>query len=332
VVAFHRVAPLAIVRPGRSSNLVLRRRQSAPPVGERRRRRRALGRQREAATDPRRDVAQRASKLAPSSKRPRRSDPRIGQILLKTAPLLTSLQATSAIHLATQDDAKIPRNVTATHRTHAATLLQAQIGLHELELLLGQLRHTGFRRQLSAPANRAGKPAPRPSRSGGRVKRATRPGGRSRGAGPCLPARAPVRSITALPPPPAVKLSPGHPRRHACSVRSTTPELAVREYRFGALNPRPTSATTPAPIARRVPTKHWRSPDINVSAVSHAVARHAGSIRAAESTRSTRVRYPSAELFSWSKPPRLPYRLGDLPPAPSAAASTSPRPTSERAR
>ena len=66
-------------------------------------------------------------------------DPRIGQILLKTDAVLTSLQATTR-NLATTMP-KITENVTATTDAMPATLLQAQIAAHELELLLGQLRH-----------------------------------------------------------------------------------------------------------------------------------------------------------------------------------------------
>jgi phospholipid/cholesterol/gamma-HCH transport system substrate-binding protein len=66
-------------------------------------------------------------------------DPRIGQILLKTDSVLTSLQATTR-NLATTMP-KITENVTATTDAMPATLLQAQIAAHELELLLAQLRH-----------------------------------------------------------------------------------------------------------------------------------------------------------------------------------------------
>jgi len=66
-------------------------------------------------------------------------DPRIGQILVKTDSVLTSLQATTR-NLATTMP-KITENVTATTDAMPATLLQAQIAAHELELLLGQLRH-----------------------------------------------------------------------------------------------------------------------------------------------------------------------------------------------
>jgi phospholipid/cholesterol/gamma-HCH transport system substrate-binding protein len=65
-------------------------------------------------------------------------DPRIGQILLKTDSVLTSLQATTR-NLAAATP-RITDNVTATTDALPATLLQAQITAHELELLLDQLR------------------------------------------------------------------------------------------------------------------------------------------------------------------------------------------------
>ena len=83
-------------------------------------------------------------------------DPRIGQILLKTDSVLTSLQATTR-NLATTMP-KITENVTATTDAMPATLLQAQIAAHELELLLGQLRHNwlfgGSGGAPTAPASR----------------------------------------------------------------------------------------------------------------------------------------------------------------------------------
>jgi phospholipid/cholesterol/gamma-HCH transport system substrate-binding protein len=66
-------------------------------------------------------------------------DPRIGQILLKTDSVLTSLQVTTR-NLATATP-KLTENLTAATDAMPATLLQAQIAAHELELLLGQLRH-----------------------------------------------------------------------------------------------------------------------------------------------------------------------------------------------
>ena len=83
-------------------------------------------------------------------------DPRIGQILVKTELVLTSLQATTR-NLATSLP-KITENVTATTDAMPATLLQAQIAAHELELLLGQLRHNwlfgGSGGAPTAPASR----------------------------------------------------------------------------------------------------------------------------------------------------------------------------------
>jgi phospholipid/cholesterol/gamma-HCH transport system substrate-binding protein len=83
-------------------------------------------------------------------------DPRIGQILVKTDSVLTSLQATTR-NLATTMP-KITENVTATTDAMPATLLQAQIAAHELELLLGQLRHNwlfgGSGGAPTAPASR----------------------------------------------------------------------------------------------------------------------------------------------------------------------------------
>ncbi|MEA2814124.1 MAG: phospholipid/cholesterol/gamma-HCH transport system substrate-binding protein [Rhodospirillaceae bacterium] len=86
-------------------------------------------------------------------------DPRIGQILLKTDSVLTSLQATTR-NLATTMP-KITENVTATTDAMPATLLQAQIAAHELELLLGQLRHNWlFGGSGGAPTAPAGRRAP----------------------------------------------------------------------------------------------------------------------------------------------------------------------------
>ncbi len=86
-------------------------------------------------------------------------DPRIGQILLKTDSVLTSLQATTR-NLATTMP-KITENVTATTDAMPATLLQAQIAAHELELLLGQLRHNWlFGGSGGAPAAPASRRAP----------------------------------------------------------------------------------------------------------------------------------------------------------------------------
>jgi phospholipid/cholesterol/gamma-HCH transport system substrate-binding protein len=86
-------------------------------------------------------------------------DPRIGQILVKTDSVLTSLQTTTR-NLATTMP-KITENVTATTDAMPATLLQAQIAAHELELLLGQLRHNWlFGGSGGAPAAPASRRAP----------------------------------------------------------------------------------------------------------------------------------------------------------------------------
>jgi phospholipid/cholesterol/gamma-HCH transport system substrate-binding protein len=85
-------------------------------------------------------------------------DPRIGQILLKTDAVLTSLQTTTR-NLATTMP-KITGNVTDATDALPATLLQAQITAHELELLLGQLRNNwlfggGGSPPATAPSRRA---------------------------------------------------------------------------------------------------------------------------------------------------------------------------------
>jgi phospholipid/cholesterol/gamma-HCH transport system substrate-binding protein len=67
-------------------------------------------------------------------------DPQIGQVLRKTDSVLTSLQATMRGLAASTP--KIADNVAATTDALPATLLQAQIAAHELELLLGQLRRS----------------------------------------------------------------------------------------------------------------------------------------------------------------------------------------------
>ena len=85
-------------------------------------------------------------------------DPRIGQILLKTDAVLTSLQTTTRNLAATMP--KITGNVTDATDALPATLLQAQITAHELELLLGQLRNNwlfggGGSPPAAAPSRRA---------------------------------------------------------------------------------------------------------------------------------------------------------------------------------
>ncbi|WP_421999130.1 MlaD family protein [Reyranella sp.] len=67
-------------------------------------------------------------------------DPQIGQVLRKTDSVLTSLQTT--MRSLASSTPKIADNVVATTDALPATLLQAQIAAHELELLLGQLRRS----------------------------------------------------------------------------------------------------------------------------------------------------------------------------------------------
>jgi phospholipid/cholesterol/gamma-HCH transport system substrate-binding protein len=66
-------------------------------------------------------------------------DPRIAQILQRTDAVLGSLQTVTR-NLASSTP-RIAQNVAATTDALPTTLLQAQITAHELELLLGQLRH-----------------------------------------------------------------------------------------------------------------------------------------------------------------------------------------------
>lgn len=89
-------------------------------------------------------------------------DPRIGQvlektesILAKTEAILTSLQQTTRNLASTTP--RITENIAVTTEALPSTLLQAQIAAHELELLLGQLRHhwlLGGSSTPPAPANR----------------------------------------------------------------------------------------------------------------------------------------------------------------------------------
>jgi phospholipid/cholesterol/gamma-HCH transport system substrate-binding protein len=82
-------------------------------------------------------------------------DPRIAQILQKTDSVLASLQATTRNIAATTP--RITESVAVTAESLPSTLLQAQIAAHELELLLGQLRHHwlfGGSSVPSAPSNR----------------------------------------------------------------------------------------------------------------------------------------------------------------------------------
>ena len=65
-------------------------------------------------------------------------DPRVGEILQRTNAILVSLQATTR-GLA-ESTPKITRNVADSTDVLPATLLQAQLTAHELELLLAQLR------------------------------------------------------------------------------------------------------------------------------------------------------------------------------------------------
>jgi len=67
-------------------------------------------------------------------------DPRIGEVVQRTNAILTSLQTTTRGLAETTP--KITRNVVETTDTLPATLLQAQLAAHELELLLAQLRQS----------------------------------------------------------------------------------------------------------------------------------------------------------------------------------------------
>ena len=85
-------------------------------------------------------------------------DARIAQIIQKTDSILTSLQATTRNLAATTP--RITENVAVTTEALPSTLLQAQIAAHELELLLGQLRHHWLFGGSSAPAAPATQRAP----------------------------------------------------------------------------------------------------------------------------------------------------------------------------
>jgi phospholipid/cholesterol/gamma-HCH transport system substrate-binding protein len=92
-----------------------------------------------------------ASQLEHTSK-----DPRLGDIVQRTNAILASLQTTTR-NLA-QSTPRITQNVVSSTDTLPATLLQAQLTAHELELLLAQLRHNwlfGGDGTTPAPATRA---------------------------------------------------------------------------------------------------------------------------------------------------------------------------------
>jgi phospholipid/cholesterol/gamma-HCH transport system substrate-binding protein len=67
-------------------------------------------------------------------------DPRIAEIVQRTNAILASLQTTTRGLAETTP--KITQNVVSTTDTLPATLLQAQLAAHELELLLAQLRQS----------------------------------------------------------------------------------------------------------------------------------------------------------------------------------------------
>lgn len=67
-------------------------------------------------------------------------DPRIGEVVQRTNAILSSLQSTT-LGLA-ETTPRITRNVAESTETLPATLLQAQLAAHELELLLAQLRQS----------------------------------------------------------------------------------------------------------------------------------------------------------------------------------------------
>jgi phospholipid/cholesterol/gamma-HCH transport system substrate-binding protein len=85
-------------------------------------------------------------------------DPHVAQIIEKTDAALTSLQATLRVVAASTP--QITENVTATTDSLPTTLLQAQLTAHELELLLGQLRHHWLFGGSSAPPQPVSRRAP----------------------------------------------------------------------------------------------------------------------------------------------------------------------------
>ena len=99
------------------------------------------------------NVRELAAQLERTSK-----DPRIGQIMLKTDSVLTSLQTTTRSLAAATP--RLTENMTAATDAMPATLLQAQIAAHELELLLGQLRHNWLFGGSSAPTPPPSRRAP----------------------------------------------------------------------------------------------------------------------------------------------------------------------------
>jgi len=77
-------------------------------------------------------------------------DPKIAEVVQKANAILTSLQTTTRGLAETTP--KIAQNVVSATDTMPATLLQAQLAAHELELLLAQLRHHWLFGGSGAPA------------------------------------------------------------------------------------------------------------------------------------------------------------------------------------
>jgi phospholipid/cholesterol/gamma-HCH transport system substrate-binding protein len=77
-------------------------------------------------------------------------DPRIGEVLRRTNAILASLQTTTRGLAETTP--RITQGVVSTTDTLPATLLQAQLAAHELELLLAQLRQSWLFGGSGAPA------------------------------------------------------------------------------------------------------------------------------------------------------------------------------------